>query len=213
MPRLSRACLSSSMRNLSPEVSCRRFQILPQICQPFRPGLHLLVRMAKTAADAILFLGMGGAQPGQPDQLGVHLGFFDDERIAGSDGFDLGIGQRGGVHVFEAAHGHVPAHHLGDELGLGFQRLPHIGIERAFGDVAINLHAGISIALPQNASLALLHVGGSPRRIQMMQAQSAVPGHSCRNPFSACCRTAHEPCPRGRNGTTPASRCRRRNPE
>ena len=125
--------------------------------------------MAKTAADAILFLGMGGAQPGQPDQLGIHLGFFDDERIAGSDGFDLGIGQRGGVHVFEAAHGHVPAHHLGDELGLGFQRLPHIGIERAFGDVAINLHAGISIALPQNPALALLHVGGSPRRVQMMQ--------------------------------------------
>ena len=106
-----------------------QFQILPQVRQPFRPSLHLLVRMAKTGANAVLFLGMGGAEPGQPDQLGVHLGFFDDERIPGSDGLDLGIGQRSGVHIFEAAHGHVAAHHLGDELRLRFQRLPHIGIE------------------------------------------------------------------------------------
>ncbi len=130
--------------------------------------------MAQTAADAILLLGMGGAQPGEPDQLGIHLGLFDDKRIAGSDGFDLGIGQRGGIHVFKPAHGHVAGHHLGDELGLRLQRLPHIGIERAFGDVAINLHAGILVALPQNSSLALLHISRPPRSVQMMQGNQPL---------------------------------------
>ena len=32
---------------------------------------------------------MGGTQPSQPHQLGVHLGFLDDQRIAGCNGFDL----------------------------------------------------------------------------------------------------------------------------
>jgi len=34
--------------------------------------------------------------------------FFNDERIAGRYCFDLGIGQRSGVHVFETANRHVP---------------------------------------------------------------------------------------------------------
>ena len=127
------------------------------------------MRVTQGAADAILFLGMGRAQPGQPDQLGVHLGFFDDERITRRDGFDLGIGQRGGIHVFKPAHGHIAAHHLGNKLRLGLQRLPHIGVERAFGDVSINLHGGVFVALPENPPLALFHVSRPPRRVQMMQ--------------------------------------------
>ena len=130
--------------------------------------------MAQAGADAILFFGMGGAQPGQPDQLGVHLGFFNDERITRRDGFDLGVSQRGGIHVFETAHGHVAAHHLGDKFRLGFQRLPHIGVKRAFGDITINLHAGIFITLPENPSFALFHVGGSPRSIQMMKRNQSL---------------------------------------
>lgn|GEM_PF-1035185 len=39
-----------------------------------------------------------------------------------------------------------------------------ICIERAFGDVAVNLRARIFIALPENPTFALFQVGGSPRR-------------------------------------------------
>ena len=39
------------------------------------------MRMAEAAADAILFLGMSRTQPGEPDQFGVHLSFFDHQRI------------------------------------------------------------------------------------------------------------------------------------
>ena len=117
---------------------------------------------------------MGGAQPREPDQLGVHLGFLNHERIAGRDGFDLGVGQCGRVQVFKAADGHVAAHHLGDELRLRLQGLPHVGVERAFGDVAVNLDDGILVALPENPPLALLHVGRSPRRIEMMQGNQPL---------------------------------------
>jgi hypothetical protein len=109
-----------------------------------------------------LFFGMGGTQPRELHQLGVHLCLFNHERIAGGDGFDFGIGERGRVEVFNTANGHVAAHHLGDELGLGLQGLPHIRIERAFSDVTVNLHGGIFIALPQNPAFALLHVSGPP---------------------------------------------------
>ena len=54
-------------------------------------------------------------------------------------------------------------------FGFGFERLPHIGVERAFGDIAVNLHARIFIALPENASFALFHVRRPPRRIEMMK--------------------------------------------
>jgi len=58
--------------------------------------------------------GVGGAQPGQPDQLGVHLGLFDDERIAGSDGFDLGVGQAAESMSSSRRTVIVAAHDLGD---------------------------------------------------------------------------------------------------
>jgi len=63
--------------------------------------------MRKLARNAILFLGMGGAQPGQPDQLGVHLGFLNPSGFPDAMAFTR-RSQSGGVHVFETAHSHVP---------------------------------------------------------------------------------------------------------
>ena len=74
----------------------------------------------------------------------------------------------------------VAGHHLMDELGLGFHRLPHIGVKAALSDVTINLNCFILIALPQNPAFALFHVGGTPRRVEMMQRNEAfLHIHSC----------------------------------
>ena len=40
---------------------------------------------------------------------------LDDERVAGGDGFHLGVGERDGVHVFGATDARVAVHHLRDE--------------------------------------------------------------------------------------------------
>ena len=117
---------------------------------------------------------MGRAKSGKPHQLSVHLGFFNHKRIAGSDGFDLGVSQRGGFQVFEATDRHIAAHHLGDELRLGLQRLPHIRVERAFTDVAKNLDDWILIALPENPSLPLFYVGRPPRSVKVMKRDEAL---------------------------------------
>ena len=62
----------------------------------------------------------------------------------------------------------VPPYLL-DEAGLRFQRLPHIGIERAFCDVAENAYLRVQIALTQDAPLALFNVARAPWRVEMMQ--------------------------------------------
>ena len=127
------------------------------------------MRAAEIGADTILLLGVGGAQSREPDQLRVHLGFLNHKRIARRDGLHLGIGQSSGVQILKPSDGHVTAHDLGDELRLRLQRLPHVGVKAALGDVAEHLHDGILVSLPENAPFALLHVCRSPRRVQVMQ--------------------------------------------
>ena len=62
-------------------------------------------------------------------QLGVGLGEGEDRRVAGCDGFDLGIGEFLTADVLGAAGGVVARYHLRDEPSLGFEGLPHISIE------------------------------------------------------------------------------------
>jgi len=132
------------------------------------------VSTAQIRPDAVLLLGVGGAQPCEPHQLRIYLSFLDHQWIAGSDGFHLGVGKCRRFQVFHTANGHVAAHHLGDELGFGLQRLPHVGVERAFGDVAKNRDDRVLVALPQNPPLTLLYVGGSPGRVKVMQSDQTL---------------------------------------
>lgn len=64
------------------------------------------------------------------------------------DGFHLGIRQHPRINVLQMPDVRVAGHHLMDEFRLRLQRLPHIRIKAAFGDVTINLHHLIQIALP-----------------------------------------------------------------
>ena len=128
---------------------------------------------AQVGTDAILRFGVLGAQPVQAHDFGVHGRLFNHERIARRNGLHFGIRQRPRINVFDVPDVRVAGHHLMDEFRFGFQRLPHIGIKTAFGDVAINLDCLVLIALPQNPAFALFHVGRTPRRIQMMQGNQS----------------------------------------
>ena len=125
-------------------------------------------------AHLILAVGVLLFQPREAQHLGVDGGFLDDERIAGGDGFHLGVGERGGVHVLGAAHGGVAGHDLRDEAAFRLQRLPHVGVEGAFGDVAEDLHVFVRVALAQDAAVALLDVGGAPRRVEVVQGDEPL---------------------------------------
>ena len=70
------------MRNLSPDVSCRVAMSWRRLARRAVKRLGVLVGAAEIGADAVLLLGVGGAESGEPHQFGIHLGFLNDERIA-----------------------------------------------------------------------------------------------------------------------------------
>ena len=67
-----------------------------------------------------------------------------------------------------------PRHDLGDEPGFRLQRLPHIGVEAPFGDVAVDRHLLVRVALPEDAALPLLDLGGLPRGVEVMQGHQPL---------------------------------------
>ena len=125
--------------------------------------------MANLAPQFVLPLPMLALQAGQASEFCVNIGFLDHHRIARGDGFDFGAGEGSAINVLDAAQITLSGHHLGDELRLGFQGLPRVGIEGLFRHVAVNLNLRVRVSLAQNPALALLHVRRPPRRIQMMQ--------------------------------------------
>ena len=83
----------------------------------------------------------------QPVQRGIRLRERQDGGVARGNGFHLGVGQLLGANVLGLSHRAVAGEHLGDELRLGFQRLPHIRVKTAFRHVAIDRHLGVGVPL------------------------------------------------------------------
>jgi len=94
--------------------------------------------------------------------------------VALGDRFHFRVSERGGVHVFGPTDSGVAGHHLRDEATFGFKRLPHVGVEAAFGDVAEDLHELVLVSLSDDAAFALLDVGRTPWGIEMMQRNEAL---------------------------------------
>ncbi len=54
----------------------------------------------------------------------------------------------------------VARDHLADKPGLGFESLPHIGVERPLRDIAINGDLFVFITLAKDTAIALFYLGG-----------------------------------------------------
>ena len=145
-----------------------------QPADPLLPVFDFGRQGAKLQPDAVLLVQMRRPQLVELADFGVDPDLFHHGGVAGSDGLDFCIGQRAAVEVFRRSDRRVPVHHLLDEAGLGLQRLPHIGVERAFRDVPEYPHLAVHIALPQDAALALLDVAGPPGRVEMVQRRQAL---------------------------------------
>jgi len=105
------------------------FQVIADIGDSFLQSRDVLLRLPKRTAAMEKSLAVLGAKPVKPHHLGIDLGLFHDQRIARRDGFDLRVGQSGGVHVLNFSDMALSAHDLADEFGLGFEDAPHIGVE------------------------------------------------------------------------------------
>ena len=83
--------------------------------------------------------------------------------VAAGQRLDLGIRKRLLIHIFGGANRRFAGHNLRYKFLLGFYQLIQVGIEGALGDIAVNVHLRIFVALPDNAPLPLLKVGRTPR--------------------------------------------------
>ena len=125
-------------------------------------------RGVEGAAEAVLVVVVGSFESGETGDVGVDRGLLQDERVAGGERLDLGEGQGLVADVVDVAVGQVASGHLGDERGLPFEGLPHVGVEAALGDVAQHPDLGVLVPLAEDASIALLDVGRTPRRVEVV---------------------------------------------
>ena len=153
---------------------------------PFHGGVELggHVGEAGDRLRAVADLGLEvlpGAPPGRFQafetlDLGVGFGFGQDAHVPGGQRGDLAVGQRGHVaaDVLGVPAGGLAVDDLVDELGLAGDGLPHVGVEAALGDVPVDLHLGVLVALAQDAAFPLGHVRGPPRAVQVVQGDRDV---------------------------------------
>ena len=126
-------------------------------------------QVANLPSDVALLVGMNGAQLVELADFGIDLDLLDDGGIAGRDRLDLGVGESAAFEVLRRADRRFSAHHLMDKARLGFQRLPHVGVEGTFRDVAVDLHLFVRVALAQYPAFALLDVARAPWRVEVMK--------------------------------------------
>ncbi|MCZ7537850.1 MAG: hypothetical protein M5T61_19270 [Acidimicrobiia bacterium] len=62
---------------------------------------------------------------------------------------------------------------MGDERGLPFEGLPHVGVEAALGDVAQHSDFGVLVALAEDSAVALFDVGRTPGRVEVVHGDGA----------------------------------------
>ena len=124
--------------------------------------------------QTINLAGVIGFQQFQLTDLNIQVHLFLDVGIARCQCLDLGIGQRGIVHIIAGTDRRFGSHDLGNELLLIFQNLPHVRIKCIFRNVTIDFHLLIPVSLPENTPLLLFQVRGLPRTIQMMQGNQPI---------------------------------------
>ena len=73
------------------------------------------------------------------------------------------VGQRRFVHVIAGADGTLAGHNLRNKLLLVFHRLPQISVKRRLGDVAVDVHVLVPVALTNDSPRALLQIPRPPR--------------------------------------------------
>jgi hypothetical protein len=140
-----------------------------ELGQPFGQAFNGRGQVAHTAAGDVLLVEMVLFEQVEPLQLGVGLGQREYRRVAGGNRLDLGVREFLPADVIGAAGGVVAGDDPADEACLGFERLPHIGVERSLRDVARDRHLLVVVSLSQNAALALFDLRRLPRCVKVMQ--------------------------------------------
>ena len=110
-----------------------------------------------------------GLEKLQAGNINVQIHLFLNVRITGAQGFDFSIGQSGFVNILCGANRALGGHDLADELLLALHKLIEVAVEGVLGNIGVDIHLRVLVALPNDAAFPLLQVGRSPGTIQMME--------------------------------------------
>ena len=145
---------------------------------PGKAFLRLRKRLRERLADGILqrvpLAEVAAFQQLQLRHFDIQIHFLFNERVAAGQRLDLRIGKCLFVHILSAAYWRLAGHDLRDEFLLPLHQLVEVGVECTLGDVTVNVHLGIFVALPDDAPLPLLKIGWPPRTIQMVQGHQLL---------------------------------------
>ena len=110
----------------------------------------------------------------QPCHINVQVHLFLDERITGTQRLDLRIGQSLLVHIVTGANWRFGGHNLRNELLLVLQGLIQICVEGSLCHILIHLHFFVLIALTDDTTVSLGHIGRTPPHIQVVNCNQFV---------------------------------------
>ena len=121
-----------------------------------------------------MLVDMVGFQQLELSHSSIQLYFLHDQRIAGSKRLYFCEFQGGIVHIFAGTGGRLAGHHLRNETLFVLQNLPHISIKCAFRQIAEDANGIINVALTQNTTFLLFHIGRPPGYIQVVHGIQSI---------------------------------------
>ena len=146
--------------------------------QPLNVALVLpdLLReiLHQAVLQLILLALMGRFHDFQPGHVHIQLHALLDAGVPGTQGLDLGIGQRRLVHILAGTHRGFRGHDLRNEFLLVLHCLPQVGVKGPLGDITVHMDFLIFVAPALNAALALGQVAGPPGTVQVMEGKQQI---------------------------------------
>ena len=129
---------------------------------------------ADGAAQGVLVALMSAFGADEAGQVGVGFCLVHQQRVVRRQGLGFAERQHGVADVPDLPGFQGGGHDVVDEAGLALQGLPHVPVEAPVGQVADDLDFLVQVALADDASFALVDVGGTPGSIEVVQGHGAV---------------------------------------
>ena len=114
--------------------------------------------LADTVLKRIPLAQVVGFEQFQLGNLNVQIHLLFYHGVAAGQRLDLSVGQGLLVHILGRAHRAFAGHDLGNEFLLALHQLIEVGVKSPLGDIAVNIHLWVFIALANDAPLPLLKV-------------------------------------------------------
>ena len=149
-------------------------QVLLTVLNELFQGSDVALVRFQTAPGVRYGSPVGSLKAFQLLDISVELHLLHNQRGAGSQCFNLCGGESDFTGILSLTAHILAVHNLVDEVLLPLQDIPQAGVKAALGNVGEVLHLVVDVPLAVSSAVALLHVAGSPRCVQMVNGNDAL---------------------------------------